>query len=161
MRKNCLILLLLCLSLTGCSSAETFESLGDIDMTPVIREERKVVLSVPDGAEVLSGSTGTLYLCDGFTVAVEVLASGDLNGTLEALTGFGTENLTVIETSAGGQSRYECVWTAAGEGGDTVGRVVILDDGAYHYCLTVESMAQDASSLQKTWEKILDSFQIA
>lgn len=159
--KKCCLILMAALLLSGCAAAETFETLGDIDMSPVLREERSVLLTVPQEAQILQGDTGTIYLCDGYEVTVEVLSGGDLNGTLQNLTGFGTDDLTVIETAAADVGRYECVWTAAGEGGDVVGRVVVLDDGAYHYCVTVQSGAEDALSLQETWQEIFDSFRLA
>ena len=160
MKKYCLILALLML-LTGCSAAETYETLGDIDMTPVLQEERNVVVTVEEGAQQIRGESGTIYLCDGYTVTVEVLTGGNISATFQSLTGFGVDDLTVIETSVGDVGRFECVWTAAGEGGDSIGRAAVLDDGAYHYCITVQSAANDAAALQMTWQEIFDSFRLA
>lgn len=150
-------MLVLVLLLTGCAPAETFETLGDVDMAPVIRQERSLQLAIPDGAEVIRGAEGTLYLWEDFTLTVEVISAGDLGSTMRTLTGFGTDDLTLIETAAGDTSRYECVWTAAGEGGDTVGRAMVLDDGAYHYCVTIQYSAEDASGMQEVWTQITES----
>lgn len=158
--KKCCLILVFALVLTGCAAAPTFETLGDVNAAPAIREEREVRVSVPEGAQALRGATGTIYLCEGYEVTVEVLSGGNLSGTFESLTGFGTDDLTVIETAAGEVSRYECVWSAAGEGGDTVGRAVVLDDGIYHYCVTVSANADDAPALQETWKEIFDSFRL-
>lgn len=155
--KKLVWMLLLALMLSGCAPAETFETLGDVDMAPVIRQERSLELALPEGAEVIQGAEGTLYLCDGYSLTVEVRSAGDLGSTMRNLTGFGTDALTVIETAAGDASRYECVWTAAGEGGDTVGRAMVLDDGAYHYCVTIQYSAGDASRMQEVWKEITDS----
>lgn len=159
MKIMCWILALV-LVLSGCSAAETFETVGDVDMTPVAAESRQLGLTVPEQAVALQGDSGTLYLCDGYTLTAQVLASGDLSGTVQTLTGFGSESLTVIETAVGDMRRYECVWTGAGEGGDTVGRVLVLDDGRYHYCVTMEYAASDAAAMQTTWTEIAQSVRI-
>ncbi len=159
MRKCCWILVF-GLLLSGCASAQTFETLGDVDMAPAVQEKQELVVSIPDPAEVMQGASGTLYLCDDYTLAVEVLSAGDLNGTMQNLTGFGVDDLTVISTAAGDFSRYECVWTAAGEGGDWVGRSVVLDDGVHHYCITMNYSAADAAGMQEVWTEITDSVRI-
>ena len=156
MRKCCLILVL-CLFLCGCGVQETFETVEDDHAAAVMQEQKRISLQVEEDAVALQGDTGTIYLCDGYEVTAEILSAGNLNGTFQTLTGFGMDALTVVETSAGDTSRYECVWTAAGEQGDTVGRAVILDDGIYHYCVTVSAAAEDAAALQAAWQAILDS----
>ena len=155
--KKLSVLLLLCLLFTGCAAAETFETVADVYGEQNIPEPRQVMISIPENAQVVSGEQGMLYLCDGYEITVETLSGGDINETLRQLTGFGSSDLTVMETAQMGQNRYECVWTAAGEGGDMVGRAAVLDDGCYHYCVTVTGAADDAS-LQETFRTILASF---
>ena len=82
---------------------------------------------------------------------------GDLNATMRALTGFSREQLTVMETERSDFKRYDCVWSTAGEGGDHVARAVILDDGYYHYAVTVMADFASAGELTRTWKTILDS----
>ncbi len=150
-------MLVLLLSLSGCAATDTFETLGDVDAAPAVQQGQDMIVSVPDPAEVMQGDYGTMYLCDDYTVTVQVKNAGDLNGTVKALSGFGTDELTVISTAAGEMSRYECVWTAAGEGGDCVGRALVLDDGAFHYCITMEYGAENAVSMEEVWQEITDS----
>lgn len=159
--KKCCLILVFVLLLSGCSTAETFETIADDHVEAVMKEERSIMLTVEEDAMVLQGEAGTMYLCDGYEVTVEILAAGNLSGTFRSLTGFGTDGLTVIETAATDVTRYECVWSAAGENGDMVGRAVVLDDGIYHYCLTVLADAEDAHALQETWKEIFDSFCLA
>ncbi len=160
MMKKWLVVLLFGALLSGCAAEETFETIGDLDMAPAVQQERDLVVSIPDPAEVMQGASGTLYLCEDYTLAVEVMTAGDLSSTMRNLTGFGTDDLTVITTASGDYSRYECVWTAAGEGGDWVGRTLVLDDGAHHYCVTMQYSAADANGLQETWQEITDSVRI-
>ncbi len=108
-------------------------------------------------AQVISGENGTLYFCDGYEIMVQTLSSGDLNRTLQTLTGYSADALTVIETATSNVKRYESAWTAAAEEGDQVGRTVILDDGNYHYCLSVMASAREAGSLQECWQALFSS----
>jgi hypothetical protein len=159
--KKCVMLLLCALLLCGCRSADTFETLGDDHLQSVLQQQKKVQLTLEQGAVPVQGETGTVYFCDGYEVSVEVWKAGNISGTLQTLTGFGADDLMVIETSASGFVRYECIWVSTGEGGDQVGRVVVLDDGVYHYCITFQALADDAPALQLTWQQILDSVHIA
>lgn len=159
--KKCVLVLLAALLLCGCGAAETFETMGDDYVQQVVQQEKGVQLTVEPDALVLQGDTGTIYICDGYELTVEVYSAGDINGTLQTITGFGAGELTVIETAALDLSRYECVWSAVGEGGDVVGRAVVLDDGAYHYCLTVTASADDALALQAVWQAIVSSFMVS
>lgn len=158
--KKMYVILLIVILLSGCAPAETFETISDVDMSAVIGSAQTLQVRVEEDAYSMQGETGTIYLCDGYTVTVEVLPGGNLNGTLQALTGFGLDELTVIETAAMGIVRYECVWSAAGECGDVVGRIVIMDDGRYHYCVSVNADAEDAGALQAQWEEILSTIRI-
>ena len=157
MKKVWLILVLLLL-LTGCSATE-FEPMLDVYAPESLPESAQVVLDLPQeaGIEVFAGDSGRLYLCDGYSITVETLQGGDLNGTLRQLTGYDADNLTVLQRTDGGTQRYECAWTCVGEAGDQVGRAVVVDDGVYHYCVSVLADATEAGSLQAQWQGILTS----
>jgi len=146
--------------LAGCSAAPTLETLGDVYSPQEQIVQREVLLSLPSEAavQVISGERGTLYLCDGYEITRQTLLSGNLSATLRELTGYEKDKLTIIETGLTDATRYECVWTAAGEDGDVVGRAAVLDDGCHHYCLTVMADADDAGQLQKTWQEIFASY---
>ena len=146
--------------LSGCASQETFESLGDVLGQQNGTEPAQVDFLIPESesVEVIRGDSGSLYLCDGYEIAVETMTSGDISKTVETLSGYARDCLTVMQTGTTELARYECVWTSAGEAGDQVGRTVILDDGRYHYCLTLTASAEDSGSLQETWQEIISSF---
>ena len=155
-------MLVFILLLCGCNAAETFETLSGACMQQTA-VRREVLLTIPEdaAAQVIQGDSGTLYLCDGYEITLQTMLAGNLDSTVQSLTGFESEALTVMETSVSDFTRYECVWTAAGEGGDMVGRAVILDDGCYHYCVTVMALADEAGQLQQTWQTLLESFCLA
>ena len=121
---------------------------------------RQLQVDLPKEAGVptlQSEDAGRLDVCNGYTLTVQTLESGDLDATLRGVTGFAREQLTVMETMKRGIKRYDCVWSAAGEGGDQVARAVILDDGNYHYAVTVMADFASAGDLADTWQSILET----
>lgn len=152
------ILLGLLLLLTGCGGNEVFENVEDV-YAPITQTPMKLSLHLPDSAAVttVSGNSGTLYVCDDFTVAVETFQGGDLQRTVKTVTGFTLDRLTVIQREKDGITAYRCVWTSAGEGGDQVARSLILDDGAFHYAVTVMAPAENVSALEDGWQEIFSS----
>lgn len=88
---------------------------------------------------------------------LETLASGDLNATVQTLSGYEKDQLTVLETQQGDENRYDFVWATTGEEGQRLGRAVILDDGDYHYCLSV---LRDAGEAKIVWRDVFGSFSL-
>ena len=156
MKKLCFLLVCVLL-LAGCQAAPTFETMEDVYAPQPQSTPRQVALDLPEDVQTIVGDSGKLYLCDGYDITVETFVSGDLNSTVQLLTGFAPDALTMMETAVSDARRYECVWTAAGENGDTVGRAVVLDDGQYHYCVTVMSNADTAGDLTGVWQELLNS----
>lgn len=159
MKKLWITIFLAALMLTGCGAKEVFETLGNVLIEPGNTIAREIHMALPDDAAVRSmeGQTGTIYLCDGYEIMVETLVAGNLNATLQTLTGFCREDLTVMQTQRDDLVCYECVWSSAGEAGDQVSRTMILDDGYYHYCVTFCAAFQDSGSLQQQWQAIIDT----
>lgn len=162
--KKLLMCIWIVLFMTGCGEPDAFETLSDVYVQQTPQQPREVSLDMePDGVSAVMASEemGKLYLCDGYTVTLQTMDSGDLDATVLAVTGYARDRLQLIQRQENELVRYECVWTAAGEGGDQVGRTVILDDGHYHYTLTVMADAQRAGSLRETWQALADSFSLA
>lgn len=159
MRKMWIFVMAAVLALAGCADQEVFEQVQDV-YAPQSQNPAQVMVTLPDDAAAPamgSEENGELYFCDGYTLTVQTLAGGDLDRTLQAMTGFRSDGLTVLETTVSGLDRYECVWSSAGEGGDQVGRLLLLDDGAYHYVVTVMADAEAAGDLRDTWDAIFGS----
>ena len=156
--KKWIVLCMLMLLLTGCRQKEVFETVTDV-YAPVAETPQKISLKLPSDAAVttLSGSEGTLYLCDSYTVWTQILAGGDLARTLKSVTGFSPERLTLMTREKDGFTTYRCAWTAAGEGGDQVARTYLIDDGTFHYAITVMASENAGSLLEETWQEIFDS----
>lgn len=161
--KKLLVWLLLPLLLAGCGQPEDFETMSDVYEMPELPPAEPVTVHFPPETAITvmeSPDGAKLYLCDGYSIAVQTFQGGDLKRTLRAVTGYDDDKLLVMERKQDALDRYECVWTAAGEGGDQVGRTVVLDDGTYHYTLTLMSDAETAGKLTAVWQDILDSFKL-
>ncbi|MBQ8768759.1 MAG: hypothetical protein IJZ15_03825 [Oscillospiraceae bacterium] len=160
MKKLCFLLVFVFL-LAGCQATPTFETVDDVYAPQPQSAPRGIALELPEDVQTIAGDSGKLYLCDGYDVTVQTLSAGDLNATVQSLTGFAPDALTMLQTAAADARRYECVWTAAGESGDAVGRAVVLDDGQYHYCVTVMAQADRAGELTEVWQELLSSVRLS
>ena len=152
----CVLALLLC----GCRAEETLETVSDEWLVPAMAKPREISVHLPEDAvtPVLEQDDRRLFMGQGYEIMLETLASGDLNGTIRTLSGYDREQLTVLETRQGDADRYDFVWTTAGEVGDRLGRAVILDDGEYHYCMSVLRNPGDS---QVTWKSVFGSFSLS
>lgn len=151
------------LLLTGCGSQTVFETVEDVMVQPAAGIIRQIGIDLPPEAAVtvMQNEAGeSLYLCDGYTLTVQTLPGGDLDRTLRTLTGFGTDSLSPMQTRQGDVKRSECVWSAAGEGELQVGRLAVLDDGNYHYAISVMASQSAAGELADTWQALFDSFTV-
>lgn len=159
MKKLC-ILLILCVLLSGCAAAPTFETVDDVYAPSADPQPCEMLLDLPENAAVLTSNGENLYFCSGYELMTQTLPGGDLAKTLKTITGYDREHLTLLETSRDGLPCYTCAWTSLGESGDRVGRAVVLDDGCYHYCLSVMADAETAGQVQEQWQEVLTSLRL-
>lgn len=159
MKKFCGIFLLM-LFLCGCGAEETFETVADEWVAPVMAKPRQISVRLPDNAvaPVLENDSQQIYMAENYEIIIENLSSGDLNATIQTISGYGKDELTVLETQWDDVTRYEFVWVSAGEQGDRLGRAVVLDDGDYHYCLSVLRDAENTKMSQIVWSDVFQSF---
>ena len=160
--KTMLVIFLGMLLLSGCA-VQTFETVDDQNDVQAMATPATLLLDLPEeaAAPAMQGSSGTLYFCGDYDIMVEVMPSGNLSSTLQTLTGFQREELELMQTNRCGVDCYEGVWSAAGEAGDHIGRVLVMDDGSFHYCVSVMAMAEDAGSCVEDWYAILESVALA
>ena len=152
--KKLWTLLALASLLCGCTSEETLETISDDIVQPVMAQPGEISVRLPDNAvaPVLESDSEQVYLSEDYEIIVETVSGGDLSYT--------PDNLTVMETAQDGAKRYDFVWASAGENGDQLGRAVILDDGNYHYCLSVLRDADTTEKSQIVWRDVFDSFKL-
>ena len=157
--KRLVWMVLLAALLAGCAAEETLETVNDEWIVPVMAQPREISVRLPDNAltPVLEQDGRQLYMAQDYEIMLETLVSGDLNATIRTLSGYEKNQLTVLETRQGDTDRYDFVWTMAGEKGDRLGRAVILDDGDYHYCMSV---LRDAGDTLIVWRDVFNSFSL-
>lgn len=161
LKKLLIITLMLCL-LTACGGGQERETLQDV-YTPQKETPMQVNLTLPEDAtmQTITGTEGKLYLCDNFTVTVQTLLGGDLSRTVIETTGYDLDRLTLIKTEKDGITCYRCSWAAAGEGGDQAAQTLILDDGSFHYAVTVMASEEKTGALTEVWQGILRSVSLS
>ena len=159
------VLCVLCtvLLLCGCQMRRDYETMADTYIQPDAPAMGEVTLLLPTGAEAVTvenGQNGKMWMCEDYWVCLETSQSGNLEETLRTLTGHSKEQLSPICLDNGQQKRYECVWMSVGENGDQINRAVILDDGNYHYALTLHTAAEAAGELTEQWKNITTTFAV-
>lgn len=150
------------LLLTGCASQPTMETVADILTEPEKPAPRAISVALPGETAMpaMESEAGRLYVASDYEIWVQTMPGGDLDATVEAMSGFPASELTVITTESHGNTRHEFVWATAGEGGDLLGRGVVLDDGNYHYTMTVLRSAETAAKSPVVWDGVFASFKV-
>ena len=161
--KKLFFCLLFTALLAGCAGEETMETLGDVWDVPAMAVPRQILVDLPEdtAAGVLESDAGRIYIADDYEIMLETMESGDLDGTMRQLCGRGKDELTVLETRQDDLKRYEFVWATAGERGEQLGRAVVLDDGNYHYCLSVLRPENAEETSQVVWSQVFQSFALS
>lgn len=157
--KKLIVLLLLTSMLLGCGAEETFEVVEDVIPVEPVAAPMQFYVSLPDNVvtPTFQDDSGELYVCQGYTISKQILPSGDMERTVQTLTGLSQEDIQIIETFYEDSDRYDMVWTAAGEEGLQLGRACILDDGNYHYVLSTLTEEAAADDLRDTLQDMYDS----
>ncbi len=158
--KKVLVCLLFAAFLVGCGAEPTYETISaPIPVEPVAAQQQFFV-SLPQEAATPTfedGNGAELYICQGYTISKQIWESGDLEKSIQTLTGQSQDDLQVIKTRQGSADRYDFVWTTAGEDGLQLGRACILDDGNYHYSLTALAEEAGSGELQEVFQDMFDS----
>ena len=160
--KKWMMLLAICTMLSGCAPEETFETVAD-EIFEVAAVPRQVAVDLPPeaAAPASESENGAIYICDGYEITVQTLPGGDLDATVRTVSGYGREDLTVLESGQGELKRYDLVWACVGEEGERVGRCAVLDDGNYHYVLCVLTDADRVPEYEETWSALFGSYSLS
>lgn len=163
MKKCVILMLIVLLMLSGCAAEETMETVSDELDAPVMAQMREISLVLPEEAAspTVESDSERLYLCEDYEITVQILEGGDLNQTVKTLSGYDRDALTVMSTRKDNLDSYEFVWASTGEQGELVGRAMVLDDGCYHYCVSVLGDAQQAMENKVLWDDMFQSFTLA
>ena len=161
--KKLACLLLGSLLLCGCSGKQMVETVSDEWLTGSMVPEKEISVQLPANAvkTVMSAEDGAeLYFCEDYILTLQTIASGDLDRSARSLCGYSAERLSILQTKHDDLKRYDWTWTSAGEGSVQVGRAAVLDDGEYHYCLTVMAEEAVCADLDEQWDMVFRSFDV-
>ena len=158
MKKMWIFGLVTAVMVCGCAQAPV-ETVNDFYEGTSAAPAYRIQLDFPKEAvqPVMENGENQLYLCDGYELRLQTLPAGNLSGTLQDITGFPEEKLTLIHTDQDGNDRSDFVWCTAGEEGDMVGRAAVIDDGNYYYCVSVLAEESRTEALQESWQRIFES----
>jgi len=153
------VILVSTIMFSGCS-AENFEPMLDVYGPGVQPQPAKIQVKLPENAalSVMMGDTGTLYYGENYEVCVETYPSGNINSTLNKITGRSADELTVLEVPVEQGNSYRCGWSVTDDEGERIGQCIVIDDGNYHYCLTVLVDAECAGQLRPMIDMVLNSY---
>lgn len=153
----------LALLLTGCGTTEVMETVADTLLAPEPAHPRAISVILPGETAMpaMEGDMGRVYMASDYEIYIQTMEGGDLSATVETMTGFSMDDLTVVSTQQGDAQRHEFVWASAGEEGDLLGRGVVLDDGNFHYTMSVLRNAEKVDSSQVVWDGVFSSFRLA
>ena len=156
------VMLLLSVTLCACSGAETFEVISDNVVEYPAPTPAKVQLKIPDDAalSVMNSSEGQSYEGDHYQIIVQTYPSGNLDQTLQLLTGYHKDQLKIMEISEENLSKYLCAWSSVSDEGELVGRCAVLDDGRYHYCLSVLVDAQMSGEIREDIDALFADYSL-
>ena len=160
--KRIVYLLILSVLLSGCA-AQDFETVMDTQPILETQPAAGIRIQLPEDASLAvlgDESVGKIYLCEGYEISVQTLTGGDLERTLREITGFTKDRLTLLKTEQDAMHRYDCVWSSAGETEQRVGKLAILDDGTFHYVVSVMADESVAESLQDRFDDLFRSFSL-
>lgn len=159
--KKGIIWIMTALLLTGCAAEPVYETIGNVwDNPEPVASAASMEFSLPDGAEmeVLSEESGSKsYRVGNWELWTEVYPGGDVSATLEQVTGMDADALTVIQRQVGNMDCHETTWTTTDEEGVNVARAAVIDDGNYHYCISLMVPEEDAQEVGNFFEEILYS----
>ncbi len=160
--RKWLVWTFMALLLSGCAAQEAMETVSDELAAPALAPQCQILVELPQEAAspAVESDSGRLYLCEGYEISIQTLESGNLDGTVRSVSGYGKDELTVMHTQQGECDRYDFVWACAGEGGDRIGRAAILDDGSYHYVLMVLGDAETAHANEPAWVRLFQTFEL-
>ena len=160
--KRIWLMMVFALLLAGCGAEQTLETVADEAMIAVSAQPREIHVDLPEEAVLpaMESDSGILYMCKDYDVSIQTLDGGDLQRTIQSVSGYSPEELTVMQTVEGNLTRSEFVWTTAGESGDQVGRAAVVDDGYYHYVLTAMIDADNARQYHEIWNGMFETFTV-
>lgn len=158
--KRILLCLMVGMMLGGCASEPVYETIGNaMEDTRPVSAPGTIELTLPEDAQmqVIDDEYGSKsYRIGDWEVWTQICDGGDINATLEQLTGISAEALTVMEYRLQDMPCSEVAWITTTDEGSLVCRTAVLDDGNYHYCISLMMPEEEAEVLGESFGALLE-----
>jgi len=166
MRKKVSVLLLLVLiaTLWGCRSDTVWETVDDgvLYASAPIEEPYIITYGIPNDASMdpLSVRNRSLYVGkDGeYEILSDVITAANLDEALRQVSGFGEDELDVLETTRFGLPEYRFAWASSSDEGELVSQASLVEDGGYYYALVFTVRQGLGSKYDDCAEAVFASF---
>jgi len=143
MKKLWCLLLAGLLLLSGCAAEPAWETVNDENTAAASAEERapcSIRFGVPeDAAEQMISPDGTrnVYTQAGgdYEIVSEVIPAESLDEAVRHVSGFGADEVQLLETTRFGLPEYRFAWSDESDEGRYVSRASLIRDGSYFYSL--------------------------
>ena len=165
--KRCVLLLgsvVLLLALAGCQAQVQWETVDDeaVSVSAPASEPYVITFGVPEGTskQEISNSHQTLYVQkDGdFEILSDVLVASSLDDAVRQVSGFGADELTLVETDQSGMTKYQFAWASSGDEGGYVSRAAMVEDLGYYYVLVFSTREEVGNAYDDCAEAVFSSF---
>jgi len=143
MRKIGVLVLLFSLgaALCACRAEPDWETVDD-PAVPVMAPASApyiITYGVPNDAteEPLSEKNRSLYVGQNgdYEILSEVITAATLDDALRQVSGFGEDELEIVETTRFGLPDYRFAWSSVSDEGEYVSEASLVEDGDYYYAL--------------------------
>lgn len=163
--KRILVCVMAAAMLSGCAAEPVYETIGNaMEDTQPVAAPGTIELVLPEDAQmqVVEDEFGSKsYRIGDNEVWTQVRTGGDISATMEQVTGISAEALTVMEYQLMDMPCYELAWITATEEGMKVARTAVIDDGNYHYCVSLMMPEEKAESLGDSFSELLSGLRVS
>ena len=145
----CLVVVCLVVLLCSCSAQVQWETVDDeaIAVSSVEEEPYVITFGVPEDVNLdpISNGNSSLYVQkDGeYEIFSDTFTASSLDEALRTVSGFGAEELDVVETQRFGLPEYRFAWASSSDEGEYLSQASLVEDGSQYYTL-IFSVREDA-----------------
>ena len=147
------------LMLAGCSARPVYETIGNACQGFADTEPMNIQMWLPQEAilEASESNGESRYICGNWEIWTVICPGGDLNQTLETMSGMDPQYMTVMSRKMGEYTCHETVWSTTGESGTMICHGAVLEDGNHHYCIGLVSSEAESAEAKAVFDQILES----
>lgn len=154
----------LLIGFTGCQTQVQWETVDDevVTASAPASDPYAITFGIPEDVEKqeLSNQNQSLYVQkDGdFEISSDVLVAPSLDDAVRQVSGFGVDELDLIETDSSGLPEYQFAWASSGDEGGYVSRAAMVEDMGYYYVLVFSVKEELGNTYDDCAEAVFASF---